>query len=180
LIAAGIRDGRVILASSLAKAFGAPLAMLGGSDALVAEFEARSDTRVHCSPPSAAAIAAAANALAINRREGDALRWKLAANVARLRRGVGGMAAAAGLFPVQHVELPEHFDPKMIHRFLWDRGVQTVLTRGGLDSGARIAFVLTARHTESEIDHALACLEELLARQPRAQKRSHLQWHINR
>src|SRR5262249_28885917 len=58
-----IRDPRVIVASSLAKAFGAPLALVAGSAAWLAEFERRSSTRVHCSPPSAAAIAAAVHAL---------------------------------------------------------------------------------------------------------------------
>ena len=49
-------DG-IVVGASLAKAFGAPLAMLAGSAAVVGEFERQSATRVHCSPPSVAAVA---------------------------------------------------------------------------------------------------------------------------
>ena len=41
--------------------------MLAGSDAMVRTFEARSEARMHTSPPSLAAIHAAQRALAINR-----------------------------------------------------------------------------------------------------------------
>jgi 8-amino-7-oxononanoate synthase len=179
LAAAGFRDRRVVVVSSLAKAFGAPVAMLAGPSALIEDFDSRSLTRVHCSPPSAAAIAAAANALAINRREGDELRRTLAARVARFRRGVGELAVSAGLFPVQHLRLPRRTGARTLYEQLWDRGVQTVLTRGGLGSGTRIAFVFTARHTESEIDHALACLSHLTGRRQAYEQRRHTQWQIN-
>ena len=48
-----------MIVSSLAKAFGAPLAVLAGSDAFMTVFEQESATRMHCSPPSVAVIAAA-------------------------------------------------------------------------------------------------------------------------
>jgi 8-amino-7-oxononanoate synthase len=179
LSAAGVRDRHVIVASSLAKAFGAPLAMLGGSAAVVEAFESRSMTRVHCSPPSVAAIAAADNALRVNRREGEELRRTLAARVVRFRRGIGALAVSAGLFPVQHLRLPEGIGARELYQQMWDRGVQTVLTRGGPDGGARIAFVFTARHTENDIDHALACLAELVGRPPRVKQRRHTQWLVN-
>jgi 8-amino-7-oxononanoate synthase len=164
---AQIRDDRVIVASSLAKAFGAPLAMIAGSAARLAEFERRSSTRVHCSPPSAAAIAAATHALAINRRMGDALRARLAERVARLRSGLGSLAASPGSFPVQHVRLPEGIDPVALHAQLRRRGIQTVLSRGSHGSPPRIVFVLTARHEPREIDQASTSLAELTARAPR-------------
>lgn len=54
----------VVVVASLAKAFGAPLAVLGGDATMVDRIEQQSETRVHCSPPSAAAVAAAARAAA--------------------------------------------------------------------------------------------------------------------
>jgi 8-amino-7-oxononanoate synthase len=163
---AGIADRRVVVVSSLAKAFGAPLAVIAGSNELVAAFANQSPTRVHCSPPSAAAIAAAAGALEINRREGQALRGRLAARVARLRRGLGSLAASPGLFPVQLVRLSARVDPLTLHQQLWSRGVRTVLSRSDDRSPARIAFVMTARHEDRDIDHALARLADSLPDMP--------------
>ncbi|HEX8903780.1 MAG TPA: hypothetical protein VF771_02920, partial [Longimicrobiaceae bacterium] len=51
--------GDVAAASSLAKGFGVPVAVLCGSEALVARFRDRAETRVHCSPPSEAVVHAA-------------------------------------------------------------------------------------------------------------------------
>jgi 8-amino-7-oxononanoate synthase len=154
---AGLRDPRVVLVSSLAKAFGAPVAMAAGSRHVISEYRDSSATRMHCSPPSVASIAAAAHALAVNARCGDALRCALAHRVARFRRGLGPLAAAAGAFPVQHLRLPVCTDPTRVHARLRKRGVQTVLSR--VESArASIAFVLTARHADHEIDEALDAL----------------------
>ena len=61
-----------IAGSSLAKAFGVPIAVLAGSEALIGRFEQRSETRLHCSPPSLAALRAAEHALAMNRVQATA------------------------------------------------------------------------------------------------------------
>jgi 8-amino-7-oxononanoate synthase len=45
----GVEDDRVVVVSSLAKAFGVPVAVLAGPEELVAGFERESATRVHCS-----------------------------------------------------------------------------------------------------------------------------------
>ena len=78
-----------------------------------ARFAAQSATRVHCSPPSVAALHAAARALALNDRRGDALRRRLAALVRRLRDGLAaaGLHARGGLFPVQDIGPPQVPDP---------------------------------------------------------------------
>src|SRR5262249_4786845 len=67
----------IVVGSSLAKGFGAPLAALSGSRALIDRFRERSETRLHCSPPSVAAVHAAHRALRLNRLHGDGLRRKL-------------------------------------------------------------------------------------------------------
>ena len=68
----------VILVSSLAKGFGVPAALISGAAAVIGDFEARSETRIHTSPPSAAVMEAARHALAVNRQRGDTIRRGLA------------------------------------------------------------------------------------------------------
>jgi 8-amino-7-oxononanoate synthase len=87
----------VLLASSLAKGFGVPLAVLAGEGPAIAAFEEESETRVYTSPPSTALIRAAERALAENRSRGEDLRRRLAGNVAYFRGLLRrfGLAAAA-------------------------------------------------------------------------------------
>jgi len=166
---AGVADGRLILGSSLAKAFGVPVAVLAGSSAMLDEFERKSGTRVHCSPPSVAMVAAAARASAINRRRGDALRMTLAQRVSRFRQGLRklGLIAIPSLFPMQPIRLPENIAAEDLHEELRERGIETVLHRGEGGGKAWISFILTARHSANEIDTALAHLAGALAREQR-------------
>ena len=99
----GIEGPELIIGSSLAKGFGAPLAIVASNAMVIASFESRSATRVHCSPPSLANIGAARRALAINNREGDLLRGRLAKLVRHFKIGLHriGLIARGGLFPVQ-------------------------------------------------------------------------------
>jgi len=159
---ASLNSDRLIVGSSLAKAFGVPVAVLAGSAALVDEYERQSATRVHCSPPSSAVIAALDRALAINRWHGDALRMKLALRVSRFRRGLRrlGVVATPSLFPVQPITLPKHVDAQKVHAELRERGVDAVLHRGERGKNAQISFVVTARHGRSDIDRALANLAD--------------------
>jgi hypothetical protein len=58
---------------------------------------------------------------------------------------------------VQHVRLPACIDPIRIHARLCERSVRTVLTRLERNR-TTITFVLTARHTDDEIDQAVEAL----------------------
>src|SRR5262249_47826617 len=151
------RDSRLIIVSSLAKAFGVPVAMLGGAQDMIATFEHRSATRTHCSPPSAAVIASAGHALSVNKNCGDTLRLRLAQRVTHLRRRMRllNLVERGGLFPMQVVSLPDGVNAGALHEALLKRGVQTVLHRKENGTGARISFVITARHTFNEIDRAM-------------------------
>jgi 8-amino-7-oxononanoate synthase len=161
----GSMTNRLIVGASLAKAFGVPVAVLAGSVAMVDEFEGKSATRVHCSPPSAAVISAALRALAINRWRGDTLRMRLARQVLRFRRGLRrlGLLAIPGLFPVQPLRLPNHINAETLGEDLSRCGVEAVLNRGERGKNAHISFVLTARHRSLQIEQALGHLEDALA-----------------
>ena len=161
-----LRDPGVVVVSSLAKAFGAPVAMLGGSRAAVERFYENSATLVHCSPPAAVAIAAAQRALELNGKFGDVLRRRLVERVVRFRRRLSGFGSAESLFPVQSLTLPGNIDAHALYRALLGRGVRSVLHRDSRSGGLGISFVLTARHELKEIDGAVEALVGLMGHHP--------------
>jgi 8-amino-7-oxononanoate synthase len=146
----------VLVISSLAKAFGAPVAILSGSKRIVKEFELKSETRMHCSPPSFPVILAAQHALAVNREHGDRLRLRLAGLVAQFRRCAAQAALqfAGELFPVETLAPLPEIDTLRLHQRLLQRGIRTVLHYAGDGNGLRISFLITARHSPEVIDRA--------------------------
>ena len=155
----GLGGERLIIAASLAKGFGVPLALLGASRAVLRRFEAHSQTRVHASPPSAAVLAAARRALDINLRHGDSLRARLAANVAQWRGGMqrAGIASLGGTFPVQR--LP---GLARLQAPLAQAGVRALAqTDGG--AGA-LTFLLRADHVPAQLAQVIGLLEDHVRR----------------
>jgi 8-amino-7-oxononanoate synthase len=148
-----VASGDVIVVASLAKGFGVPLAVLAGSESAVSRFEATSETRVHCSPPSVAALHAAAHALAMNRTHGDALRARLLAVVSLFRRECSraGFPVVGGRFPVQTLGTVRGDAAVHLHGALRRHGVLTVLRRDPEGIGPRLTCLLTARHTAREV-----------------------------
>jgi 8-amino-7-oxononanoate synthase len=156
----GARGPDVVLVCSLAKAFGAPIAALSGTEALVRRFEVHSTTRVHCSPPSTVALRAAARALEINERCGDRLRRRLTVLVRRFRRGVGaaGLRPRGGIFPVQVLGPPDVADPIEVHERLLRLGVACVLRHDAVVGAPELAFVLTTSLGPGDVDRAVEAL----------------------
>lgn len=151
-----VKGPDVVLVSSLAKGFGVPVAVLTGSEAVVNWFEERSETRVHCSPPSMPVIHAAEHALTVNRKQGDALRLRLAQLVARFRKQLAkyGLSIIGGMFPVQTLMPLPGLDAGMLYERLLRLGVRTVLHRARNGHGARLSFLLNALQSTDDIDHA--------------------------
>lgn len=170
-----IEDDRVIVIGSLAKGLGVPIAVLAGSHAAIEQFNQRSETRVHCSPPSMALVRAAEHALTINATQGDGLRDQLAQRVRYFRTRLAELALSAegGWFPVQTLRL----DPEQIaidvHERLRNAGIETVLHRERGGSGPRLSFIFTARQRRSEIDRALAVLAQSLMAEAVPEKLEH-------
>jgi 8-amino-7-oxononanoate synthase len=152
-----IGGDEVVVIASLAKGLGAPMAVLAGSHVIVQRFEEQSETRVHCSPPSIAAMHAAEHALHVNDQCGDELRRRLAQNVRRFRQRLAqaGLAARDGVFPMQTLKLSPDLDAIGLHQRLLERGIQAVLHRGRNGSGPRISFIITARHSWTDVDRAV-------------------------
>jgi 8-amino-7-oxononanoate synthase len=161
----GLGDSAVLWVASLAKAFGVPLAALAGERALVARFEEDSETRVHSSPPNAACLAAAARALALNERVGQALRARLFGRVGRFRARVAnaGLTLSGGTHPVQLLDGIAGVSPLALCRELARSGVRAVPLRPSCGE-ARLAFIITAAHDDDELDRAAALLERAVNR----------------
>lgn len=151
-----------MLGASLAKGFGAPVAILAGEPNIVRRFNDYAETRVHCSQPSMAAIAAAVRALALNASVGDPIRTRLAALISRFRIGLAklGHPTRSGFFPVVTTDLGEH--APAVHDRLRRVGVSAALHRDWHSDRPAISFLITARHQPREIDDALASLSRAL------------------
>ena len=164
-----VSDEDVIVISSLAKGFGVPMAVMAGSQTMIARFEQRSETRVHCSPPSIATLHAAELALNVNDEQGDALRMRLAQRVRHFRRRLAqiGFAAAGGLFPVQTLKHTRGLEAIDLHEQLLSHGIKTVLHGGRNGNRPCISFIITARHRADEIDRAIDILQQSIAQLPR-------------
>jgi 8-amino-7-oxononanoate synthase len=156
----GLEDEGVLVISSLAKGFGAPVAMLGGDRAAVLRFERDSETRVHCSPPSAASISAAAHAIAVNQARGDTLRRRLDTLLRRFRTRLAahGIGAIGDLFPVQTLAPSKRWSATALHEALLRMGVRTVVHRDRHGRGARLSLLITAGHRPADIDYAVSCV----------------------
>lgn len=146
----------MLLVSSLAKGFGVPVAVLAGSRALVRWFKDKSQTRTHCSPPSIAAIHAAEHALRVNESQGDTLRLRLVRLVHYFRGRLAriGWSAIGGLCPVQTLIPQPTLDARKLHGQLLRQGIRTVLHCGDKGRIPCLSFLITARHSRDDIDHA--------------------------
>jgi 8-amino-7-oxononanoate synthase len=164
----------ILVGSSLAKGFGVPVAVLAGSAAMVRQFEAKSETRVHSSPPSIAVIHAAEHALAVNQEAGDALRLRLAQLAHHFCNGLAevGLSAIGGLFPVQTLAPIPELDAALLYERLLRLGVRTVLRRSHSDHGPLISFLITALHNQTDIDRAV----DILARAIRSKESEYPSW----
>jgi 8-amino-7-oxononanoate synthase len=156
----GIGGPELIVVSSLAKGLGAPLATLAANAQVVAKFEALSACRMHCSPPSFAAIGAGQRALMINAGQGDDLRARLLTLVRRLRHQLheAGIAASGGFFPVQTLKPVPEVDAATLHDRLSDLGVRTVLHRSRNGGDTRLSFLISTAHSAADIDAGIDAL----------------------
>jgi 8-amino-7-oxononanoate synthase len=161
----GVEGPELIMGSSLAKGFGAPLAVIASNAELIKKFEDLSATRVHSSPPSLAVIGAAQRALAVNERHGDRLRRDLAKLVCHFRDGLLqiGLSVRGGLFPVQKLRAIPGVNPEGLYRRLLSFGIRAVLRSAGHMPGAALSFLITVSHTRSDIGQCVDTLRRSCA-----------------
>lgn len=159
----GVGSPDVIVGSSLAKGFGAPMAVLAGSASTIRRFEELSETQVHCSPPSLAVLRAAEHALVVNRTHGGRLRLHVAQLLRQFRAGMRalGLAPGGGLFPVQTLR-PAGVAADVLHGHLLRLGIRTVVIKGCRELLAQVAFLITALHRASDIEQAIEAVRRAL------------------
>ena len=68
-----------------------------------------------------------------------------------------GLVADGGLFPVQTLR-PAGLPAEDLYQRLRHAGIRTVLMRHCREIGARVAFLITALHQHSDIDHAVEAI----------------------
>jgi 8-amino-7-oxononanoate synthase len=163
---ADVYSPRVTVLSSMAKGFGVPAAVLCGTRSMVERFEAMSETRVHCSPPSVASLRAAERALQVNQTHGALLRARLAALVRRFRKRLEsiGLVPDGNLFPVQTISTLTAPQAMELHQYLLDRGIRTVLHRGRVGHGMKVSVLVNANHSPELVDHLAEVVSEKLKR----------------
>lgn len=153
----GLTGLDIVVVSSLAKAFGAPLAVLTSSTKIISRFKTNSKTRMHSSQPSAADVLAAEHALDLNVSYGDTLRQRLSQLIRQFRHGLTemGLVPKGALFPVQILTADCGIDPPLLYRQLYRIGVRTILLGADPPHQMELAFVINARQSPNDIRQAV-------------------------
>ena len=137
----------VVAVTSLAKAFGAPMAVLAGPGALLDRVRAGGPMRVHASPPCVPAARAALRALRLNRTCGARRRTQLARSLRLFRAScrARGVWLAGGFHPVQTLPLPRGADTAGLVRLAAAQGLSLAACRVA-DGTPALRLVVTTAH----------------------------------
>lgn len=159
----GVRDPRVVLVASLAKGFGAPLAVVASAQETVERFERTSETRLHCSPVSAPALHAGEHAMAENGYRGDRMRGTICALIGRLRTKLEGspLRPRGGMFPVQTFAGSRTTPVAYLQRRLAAAEIETLALRDRTSGAPRLAVMLTAKHSVRDVDRLASVMRAI-------------------
>jgi 8-amino-7-oxononanoate synthase len=148
--------GGVVRVASLAKAYGAPLAVVTGSREVIARLRRDGGNRMHSSPPPAADLAAALTALGDTR--GNRLRReRLWTNVSGVRSALRGMGfrLVGRPFPLVSIDMPSPAEAYRWWRRLSGRGVRSVVQHPLCRPGVVLSLLVRADHTERDLEALL-------------------------
>lgn len=148
----GLDHDQVIWVSSMAKAYGAPLAVTTGDRTTIGRLARQGGNRVHSSPPSAGDLAAAEAAVRAPARAAGR-RSRLLAHTLHLRGALreAGVPAVGRPFPVVSVRLPDPGEGWKRWRTLRDRGIRTVVQQPRCGTGALLSMLVRADHADAEV-----------------------------
>jgi 8-amino-7-oxononanoate synthase len=121
---------RIVLAGTLAKALGIPVAFVAGPASFIGYVRRTSQTLVHSSPPSMPNVAAAIEAIRIHEAEGEERRLRLAKLVRRFQDSLRYERIefkSNGLFPIQTIPLRSVAETLRVGGFLRGHGIWPVL-----------------------------------------------------
>ena len=159
----GAKDPRAVLVASLAKGFGAPLAVVAGTQEVVERFERTSETRLHCSPVSAPALHAGEHAVAENGYRGDRVRAALCSLIVRLKTSLQGspLRPRGGMFPVQTFAGSRTAPVGYLQKRLAAAEIETLVLRDRTSGAPRLAVMLTAKHSVRDVDRLASVLRAI-------------------
>lgn len=161
---AGAATDRVVLITSLAKAFGTPVAVLSGNAGVVACFREQSRTRLYCSPPSPWVVEHALHALQQHAHVGEWRRRLLVGHIRYFQAQLQGLGirVEGGMFPMQKLVFPYGWQCVAVCRYLRRRQLETVVTRS--DGGAcALTVILRAGHRREDLRRLVMLLAQGLA-----------------
>ncbi len=148
----------VIVVASMAKAFGAPVAVVCGPSEILTGGMAYRPTFAHSSPPSIPALLAAERALQINDRVGDRLRARLLDRILTLCDALAAnqLSVDSGLFPVVRVPVGSGVEAVHLVRRLNELGVRGVPLGPSCKGRAAVGLAVTATLRASDLQRAAA------------------------
>ncbi len=158
-----IRSERIITISSLAKAFGVPLAILGGSEKMIQQFQYKSSTRLHNSPPSRVDVLAAWHAYHLNQTVGDRLREKLLKNIRFFQKRTEDLPPSSwAVSPLQTLAFGKISG--LLMQYLRDQhGIMTFTTQPHTPSKrTELGLIIRADHRIEELDYTIRALKYFL------------------
>lgn len=159
---AGVDHDGIIWVASMAKAYGAPLAVTTGDQDTIERLAREGGNRIHSSPPSAADLAAASTALSA-RRAGRVRRARLEASVRHLRVALrdAGLPVNGLPFPLVSIPLSSTSEGRRWWYWLRERGLRTVLQDSRCRAGTLLSLLVRADHSDRDIDRLVIELRAL-------------------
>jgi 7-keto-8-aminopelargonate synthetase-like enzyme len=157
----GLWPGRVAHVSTLAKAFGVPLAFVAGPTHFIAHIRATSFNLLHSSPPALPVVAAALTALRVHAAEGERRRQHLIRLVQRYRSGRATSEYGPALpLPVQTIYFGTSRDAQLAGESLRRRHIWPVIQLRPEDNpaGGVLRFVFTSAHRPGDVTALLQAL----------------------
>ena len=151
---------RVISISSLAKAFGVPMAVMCGNTKWLEHYRNQSVSRFHNSPPSIVDVLAAQNALKINRSKGDKLRWVLLQKIKYFQKELAevGLTLSSNVFPIQSLEEFSAQKTIRLYRHLELHRIKALLLRGQKADRPVLSFLFNTGLSNQALDYTIDTL----------------------
>ena len=163
---AGLGYERIVYVGGLSKAFSSLAAFVTCRDTAERHAVETASTMVFSGPIPVASLASALAGLAVNEREGDAMRDRLWSLTRRLLDGVRDLGLVTDNttgFPIVHVVLGGTEAVLAACDVLWEHGVlltPALFPAAPIDRGG-VRFTLTAANTEVQVDRVLQGLAAL-------------------
>jgi 8-amino-7-oxononanoate synthase len=149
--------GRIVHASTLAKAFGVPIAFVAGPKGFIDYLGSTGSTFFHSSPPALPVLAAALGALQLNAVFGDRLRSRLLNRVRYFHHTLDGFSPGLlsdHLFPMQSIYFSTSNAATSTAGHLRRHNIWPIIQFGPPENpfGGVLRFILTISHRSDHID----------------------------